>query len=421
MTIPQGETVDSETLSTLVNDEERAWDYIGKLRELDLHNALGNVKPMTHTDALIRAVETTQSILSDLASSGINLSDADPGHALGHMGRDYIHAIQLMMRMELHQRDLFIGFLGGVLHDIGCAIVDRYKEANRVIRHAEAGAVVLEALFDENSYGLNRSEQLLIQYAVMAHTQYLKTFEVTSSTDGVARTIAPYTDTFAHDAPVLAIWLPRWIDRLDCNGPTFVGRHYLTQIESHKDFDSTTGKFYAVKFSEHMQPLLRSNEEIAADGSGRTMREHFAMFADSQNANSPYGLWDDLSPTMVRLRNQQTKRLRRIISDIVPSDEFRQDTENILYAWGEFLALNVEPTTTGIRAASELATAFTELDTQTQVAWTNGFRTTMKEYLDWSQEILSSLELLNPKLLYFPPLQSDIREMLIPAHSLQTL
>jgi len=405
--------VNTKDVAAIVNDEAAGFAYIEDLHDLDLLAARANVTVATPSKALRRAVEIVQTILFDLDKSGIDLGDADPGHAIGHMGRDYAHALQLLVRQDVPAEDLFIGFLGGVLHDIGCAVVDRYQEATRVIRHAEAGALVMEHLFSENDYGLNRSEQLLVQYAIAAHTHYQKPAPVQCS-DGIEREVRPFVDTANNDAPILSIWIPRWIDRLDINGPTFVGRHYLTQVVDHDDFDG--GNYYAVTFASHMRPLLRPRDEIKASDVPQTMREHLAMFANSQNEDSPFGKFDALSPVMVQLRDAQTARLRRIIDVIVPEQQLNvAEMLTVIKAWPKFLKENVEPSPVGEQAANTLGQSFQQLPELTQMAWLNGFAQTMREYVGYWSSIRDDLMGLDKNLLHFPPIDADIREMLRPA------
>ncbi|OHA46459.1 MAG: hypothetical protein A3A80_04220 [Candidatus Terrybacteria bacterium RIFCSPLOWO2_01_FULL_44_24] len=395
----------------ILADEVISWERVQRLKSTDIEALIKQEPSLTLAEALQKSQIFLQQGLEALDAVGFSFEQADSGHGLGHFTRDYAHAMRLIRGLNIPPQELLTGLLGGIFHDIGCAMVRRYDEPRRIARHAEAGAILLEELFQETSLGLSKVEQDLVAYGVAAHTHYLKSMDVVSA-EGITRKLEPYVDTI-NDKPILAVWLPRWVDRLDVNGAGFVGRHYLTLVEQHEDFSGSEQRFYTVNFEDHLRPLLRTPEEIKAADGNRTMREHLALFASSQNNQSPYGKHDlDL---MVVMRDKQTARLQRIIGSITPTDPLHPAVENeIVDLWTIFLACNVEPTRRGRETAETLAARFRELPEDTQHAWCKGFLATMQEYIGWAEETMSTLNKLSPAERRLGNIVEDITEIVAP-------
>jgi hypothetical protein len=319
-------------------------------------------------------------VLTGLAENGVNLYSAEPGHAIGHWVRDYVHALRLCSGLDVELAHAFIGFLGGTLHDIGCSIVPRYQDSKRVVRHAEAGALLLLDLFAKDDCGLNGAEQILVAYAVAAHTHYLRPATVVCA-DGETRVIEPYKDLDDEGKPIFGVWIARWVDRLDTSGPAFVGRHFLTLVDTHEDFAGAAG-FQTIEFAPHMRPLLRDKP----DGP-QTMTEHLRMFANSQATKPPYGLHD--FGAMETMRDTRRAQLERIIAATqdAPSNILARQ-EKILHAWTLFLAINVEPSLKGLRVATRLSQMFEKLDEASRAGWLSGFVQCMIEYDEWARSAI---------------------------------
>jgi hypothetical protein len=340
---------------------------------------------------------TVNRVISLLLDAGLNFANVDAAHSLGHLTRDYINSLRLFSKLDAPPSDLFLGFVGGCFHDLGCALVPRYDEQKRVIRHAEAGAILLEAVFEHDGIGLSREEQLLSEYGVAAHTNYLTTTKVTCS-DGVVRTSNPYSNVDLHGNPVYSIIFPRWVDRLDCNGPTFVGRHYLGLTEQHEDFSGN--RFQVITYANHMRPLLRAGDPNTSPDGGPTMLEHLQYFASGQASSSPHACYD--FGEMIPLRDRQTRRLQRIIHAVLNPAPTALDEEKVSESWTTFLGSNIEPSPVGGEAANLLNARFHQLDHKSQTAWSYGFIETMKEYCLWAAEVNGALSALPNKWLNLP-------------------
>jgi hypothetical protein len=350
------------------------------------------------------AVEVVQRILRGLVKMGVNFADIEPGHGGGHILRDYVNALALLNHQELGADERFIGFCGAVLHEIGCAVVERYSESKRVVRHAEAGAILLQELFKRDPCGLNEPEQLLIEYAVAAHTHYLKKTTITDEA-GMSVDIEPYQDMIG-DKPMLWVWLARWVDRLDLSGPCLVGRHYLTLHKPHSDFDGK--QFYDASYTAHMRPLLRDQRDDAM-----TMAEHLRMFASSQTNASPYGKYDFGEMSVMRDRSAHALHMivRATQSGIRIPDI---DIASINGAWTIFLSENIEPDVKAAVAAIDLANQFARLDEAAQSGWANAFLCTMNAYMYWSYRAMDHLDSGPKEFLSLPGIMNDVRGLIRP-------
>lgn len=341
----------------LATNESGAWERIWELRRefeesynslfANLHLRIESVER-----AVLEGIAVIQNMLTALGSA-VDFGKADPGHSLGHLVRDYLHALVLSENGEISPEQVYIGMIAGALHDIlGCTLVDRYSEGRTAVRHAEAGGLLFLKLAQD--INIDQKEALLAYYAIAAHTHYLEPSRV-KCFDGVEREILPYRDTDSHGKPIMSIWLTRWTDRLDANGPCFVGRHFLTLVREHNDYG--TGKYSPINFYDHMRPLLRSEEEIRSDSKGRTMREHLMMYIGSQNNNSPYGRFD--SGMMTTLREAYKERVLRIIASFdSPVSLSGAEEGKLVSEWIRWLSEKIEPSEPARRVSSKLGGMF---------------------------------------------------------------
>ncbi len=392
------------------SDEVTAWNEFQEIRNSFSPSLYDSIRANSRGEAIERAIDVTKSVLEDFAKV-YDFTNIEPGHGPGHLMRDYMNSLILFGELEgVNPKHIFPGFVGGALHDIGCAVIPRYEESTRALRHAEAGSLLVKKLLDKNP-DLNDAERISIAYSMAAHTHYTKE-NVVECIDGKKRTIKPYLDSDG-DIPLWPVLFTRWVDRLDCNGPTFVGRHYLTQAEEHKDFDGVA--HFDVKFGHHMNPLLRAFKE-QVDNSGnrnQTMSEHMKMFGDSQNNDSIYGKHD--FGFMVKLRDRQTERVYRIVESTQSKINFSVEREiQIRDAWTSYLANNVEHSQLGEETAKTLDEMFGELEKGTRNAWCNAFLTTMQEYVGYSRERLHMLEGISEDKLKLPGIADDIRKTITP-------
>lgn len=423
-----------ETTISNIQDERKSWDKMLQLRKevfpkagssARVEQLFGEVRVNNSEEALKRVADTVHAALEKyailLGEAGRGYANVDPGHGPGHLTRDYVHALSLVDTLDADPKHLFVGGVAGVLHDAGCTIVERYKESQLAVRHAEAGALFFDFVANEyKELGLNSAERTLMAYAIAAHTHYTKSSEIKCA-DGETRKIEPYVDTDAEGRPLLGFWLARWVDRLDCNGPCFPARHYLTLGEEHKDFDGE--KHFQVNLAPHLEPRLLPEAERRAINPvpDQTMLEHMKMFADSQTNNSPYGKHD--FGAMVEIRDVYKGMLQSVVNATDISAKCGAgltsgEEEAILGAWKSYLSQNIEPTPLGRETAEKLDEKFRQLPEKTRHAWENGFLQAMVEYVGWSKPRLGQLNNLSKKygdqILALPGITEDVRKVITP-------
>lgn len=355
-----------------------------------------------------RAMHAVEATLKSVTRF-VDPKKGDAGHGPGHWCRDFIHALRLAYDPDMHPGDIVPCIVGGVLHDIGTLFIDRYADSARAVRHAEVGALIVRAALMDEANVLSQEEIDGVAYGIAAHTNYLKPMDVRCA-DGDVRQVRTFVDAHG-DRPIMSVQLPRWVDRLDCNGPCFPGRHYLTLARDHADHG--TDGFYSVTFTGHMRPLSRTPEEIRADGGRKTMVEHLQMFLRSQSNESVYGKYD--KGVMVCLRDEYRASLEHIIGRVLHPTDVSE--ERMLTAWTRFLCSNIEPSVRGRTTANDLVSMFLTLDEDTRRSWACGFRAVMTEYLAWSDRTLSFLKDLPPVYLRFFGVFPDVRQVIRPDRS----
>ncbi|MBU0649007.1 hypothetical protein KJ969_02805 [Patescibacteria group bacterium] len=401
-----------EKLKALIQDEGAAWERVLRIRSSFSPDTVRQIEYDSPELALKAANWVVQEILGIFSHAGLDLSQIEPGHGIGHLARDYVNSLMLLNGMDARPGDIFVGAIGGMFHDVGCALIGRYQENERVVRHAEVSALMLHQALNDPVFenALSKAEKIGAAYSVLPHTHYLRPMKIKCE-DGITRRIEPYQDMDNHESPILGVWFPRWADRLDCNGPSYVARHFLTIAGEHQDFDGE--KFYEVNFAKHMRPLLRSKEEIEANDGNLTMLEHLNVRHQSQTNDSPYGRHD--RGKMIELRDTLRQRTEPIISAVVKPEALSQTEQDIiLNAWVMFLTHNIEPTDLGKRNAMVLEEMFKKLPPEPRNAWCNGFRECMKHYILWSEPVLQYLDSLKNGWRDLSPICEDVREIIKP-------
>jgi len=376
-------------ISSFLMNEQAAYAWLMCLHEANtmslqkehVHSRFDALAPHELLSEAVAAVERCVTVLNRW---GFSTDSMDAGHGMGHIVRDYTMALVLAPSMECTNATRFAAVLAGTFHDIGCALQGRYEDCERAVRHAEAGAYLMQHVFAEAGV-----DQLVAELAVLgiaAHTHYLRPTKVNCK-DGVEREIKLFVDIHENGLPAMSIWGARWVDRCDTSGPTFVGRHILTLTNVKKDY--ATDGFYDVDPAEHFNPVLRSGDEIKAAGGKRTMLEHFDMFRLSQSNASPYGKFDNAF--MQEIRDARALCLKNI-ADAVLTGEAPQNLEATIERFENFLATNIEPDQDlGRPAAKKVMAVFRGLPKRTKERWGAGFEATMAEYLVYHEQMMDLL------------------------------
>jgi hypothetical protein len=402
-------------LVTQLDDETRTYRQVLWIRasvEPRLKTLLKDVRAKDRHEAMARAVGILQSVLKTFCKT-LDMNNADAGHGAGHVVADYLNALRLFSRLDLDPKEILIGFLGGVLHDLGCAIMKRYQETDHAVRHAEMGGLLADDAL--RAKDLNEAERLLTVYAIMAHTHYLKPSLVGMGKPASERRtaderqdpihcIVPYVDLLPDGAPFTPVWCTRWVDRLDCNGPRLPARHYLTLAEDHEDLTGLSFSF--LKFDEQMKPLQQSQ------AGHPTLLSHLYLYHNTQNNHSSYGEWD--SSPMADLRDRYSEHLYRICRAVEDGKSVSQpNEETVLRCWTNFLGDNAEPTPKGRAVAVALEERFRRLPDPQRIPWLAGFWQTLREYKVWSNRLTQELQ----DLIDLKDLEEDWLKLAIPGVS----
>lgn len=292
--ILQGDVEEARRFFEGKGDEE-VFQEIQKLREeCESPEGWARIKK----DAIQEIDKLPSDFIERLISKAKPFIEALPaGHGRGHFYRDTVNLSIILQDPDLKGKDpveLTAGVVGGLFHDIGNSVVDRYQDPFRAAGHAETGAYLVGIL----GKGIIPPNLLkLSMLGIAAHTQYTKDRVVEKS--GKTFTTKPYDDEMV-DGNKLALWIPRWTDRLDANGPIMAIRHIITKAEPTVDFSG--GEFQPVwkseedDFRHQFKPELRSNEarqKLPKPQSGTGVLEHLVMFADSNfNPKLPYAKYD---------------------------------------------------------------------------------------------------------------------------------
>lgn len=393
----------------ILKDEAAAYARIQELRAEFLPELFEEGPfsvPGKRESAFRYAAVITRRILNQFERMRFSPDGADPGHGVGHWARDFINAHVLLGAFEFDPIHILVGMAGGTLHDLGAAIVPRYLESTTVLRHADVMGLILDQIFSKCDLGLTRPEQRLIQWAVMAHTHYLKPQTVVWQGKDVV--IEPYPDMGNDGAPLYGVWITRWVDRLECSGSeTFPARHWLTLAVPHEDFDGQSQSFFSTHGTAHFDPFLYADSGAKT----KTMLDHLWVLASSQTNASPYGRHD--VGRMVELRDAKRERLLKFIRAVMESPKRFDENERIRIAgeWTNFLGGVIEPSETGRKAAVALEKIFLELDPRVQNAWCNGFEIAMRDYREWSAGTMQMLE--KQETTFFDlPFLGDVRQLL---------
>ncbi|MCU0642495.1 MAG: hypothetical protein MUF61_02875 [archaeon] len=404
--------MDTQNLKDLASNEARGWERMQALRAEFKPELFDSLDHSLRTESAIdKGIYVVDCALEKCRSLGLDVKNIEPGHGVGHLVRDYVNALSFLPDMQVSSGNIFVGLVAGTLHDTGCALIDRYSESGRALRHAEVGSLLFHDAM-KDCRDLSDAERIAIAWSIAAHTNYLNPQEVQCA-DGITRRVEPYQDCDKDGKPLFGIQFARWADRMDCNGPTFPARHYLTLVKSHKDMSG--GQFVDMEFAEQMKPIIRSPDEIKAAGGKRTMLEHLALYATSQTNESPYGKYD--SGRYAELRDEARGRLYAIIDSYKVSPNLSEGAQKIILdMWDKCLIHNIEPSRNTPAAAMALRDKFQALDDKTRATWCHIFRVTLGHYDAWASQRINAMDKMPKHRYSLPGISQDIRKQISPAY-----
>lgn len=359
-------------------------DYEKRQELLNIFNKLEELKPHINTNVdnpenII--IFIIQEIEKKLKQFGFNPKQLELSHDLGHMVYDTKTAILLMSdpitKSLITIPDLIIGCVGGSKHDelglilntnkefckktLGFTPVTRYKEANKILGHAEASAIFAGELLRDislKSFGVDDiTEQYIklgIQYGIAAHTNYKK------RTVG-KYVLEPYLDLWSDRAPIWFVMIVRYCDRADLTGPHYAFRHFSTlwaKIHKHLTTVKDVRQFRNISMGESM--IVGGGENDV------TMEKHVMMFRDSQSNQSPYGKYD-LPGVMIDYREYQKQRITRVLSMLY------EKTGKILTRQELFDTIKEASLSDEDEKINTLVKKFFNLPTKNRIPWLKAF------------------------------------------------
>lgn len=281
------------------NNDLFVYESILKLREnVEKIEQWVNIKNL----ALKEIKEIDHEILSLLFNRFADfIKETPPGHGMGHISRDVVHICE-MLNDPLFRTDdtveIFVGIIGGIFHDIGNSVTERYLEPERFSGHAEVGAFLFGNLTrDIIPVNLN----MLIQFVIAAHTNYLH--DITITRNNISKIKKPYNWApviYNNKIQKISAWITQATDRLDALGVPMVARHILTKANPTKDYSQ--GSFHVVHntpeedFKHQFSTVVRSKEYkanlIKAQDRTTTVLEHFYNFYESSIEKTVYSQYD---------------------------------------------------------------------------------------------------------------------------------
>ena len=210
----------------------------------------------------------------------------------------------------------------------------------------------------------------------------------------------------------MPIWVVRWIDRLDCSGPSFLPRQYLKLAFHEGEFDGQG--FYESNFFEAMNPKIKN---IDSDGKKKNVVEHITRYSNTQNNDSVYGQHD--FGAMIEIRNGYLGHVKKIIQSFDQSGKNNFSTRKMdvaLKLWNCFLMDNIESGKFNQRSVLKLSSEFMKLPDNFISVWYKGIVTNMNEYKKWSADLEEACYFFKREWLTLPGISDNILNILRPSY-----
>lgn len=358
-----------------MQDERRGYRWFMKLRNSFRSELIREVP------SAFDPVEVIIFLLNKCKELGLDFRVITPGHGIGHIARDYVHAVALLGHMlpASGSRDISasLGFVSGVFHDIATIFRDRFEDHQNLLRHGEIGAYLIYQLLEDAPH-VNDAARKIIAYSIAAHTHHLRPHRYAVGND--VYIIDPYQDVF-DGKPFLPLWYTRWIDRLDANGVMLPARLFLTLAETRTEDNGIT--FAHDKLDESMRLLLRGKalQKCSNGNPNQTFLEYLYMYVTTQMHPSVYNVHD--SEEMKIVAQKYGTMLYELISLVMQhTDSISLNQQyRIFKQWSHFLVQTVEPARNTIHVVSILEECFFSIEnSQLRSAWCAFFRRAIDLY-----------------------------------------
>lgn len=356
--------------------DREVFDTIQKVREeIGTIEGWKDVKEKARKELAEVPSDVLETLLEKFAPFTKNLP---AGHSKGHFLRDTVNLSMIFQDPSIEEYDaveIFVGMLGGMYHDIGNSVVDRYAEPRRFSGHAEIGAHLFGSVSGEL---IGENLRKMAQLAIAGHTHYTKDRVIEK--DGESITAKPYEDEVV-DGERMAFWWTRQADRLDAQGPIMDVRHLITKTDPTEDFDGrefhTTWDDPEDDFKHQFSPNFRSKEDRDSRDQPEKVNnvlEHVKMFAESNfNPDLPYSKHDN--PFYKRLIEAAAEEQDEFI-EAVTAKSLNISGRERQASFEKFFRLCklVEPGIDIHDQIDKMRKKFLLLTEEEQNQWANGFR-----------------------------------------------
>jgi len=323
-------------------------------------------------------------VIDQLLEKAVPFLDALPAaHSKGHAARDMVNLTAILHDPDVPSYgdvELLVGIFGGIFHDIGNAVVDRYDEGKRFAGHAEIGAILFGELAKDI---LPENLRNLTQLVIAAHVNVLKPIEVVKAT-GDEKTREPY-DNAIEGTNKRGMLIARLSDRLEIQSIIQLMRLSLANAKPIED-KGGDDTMYAVKATAEEQFGDKFSTSPPTKGS--------ILYSLGQYAKgSPEHMKDDpphIQPEILSPAAQEMfQAINTITSDAVPV--MQPDERQRVFEQYFRLCNLVEPGSDIETATTSLRRNFTQLAEDEQNRWANGFNEIVQPeggiYSRWHQRM----------------------------------
>jgi len=334
------------------------------------------------------------------------------GHGLSHLIQDALVAmaiheddIDIFDNNEIvYVSDYWAGLIGGVLHDLGNAIVPRYADYQRRAGHAEVIAWRVYHLLEPY---LSEPMRDLLGYVIAAHTHYTKPIVIagqgtdTNNVNGdYHRPVYWYEDFIPESGKWISVGvvMARAIDRMGTRGVIHYGRHLLATADSVQSgivgIDHT-GKEKTFQVDKdalriHLLPELGYHEIEGRDAKTPTVLQHVLNYqrGDLGKNNNLYGRNDGYFGVYREMMVQKHTQTAKLIKAVVEKEPNMRNF-NLMEAFTDIKnSLSMISRATTFNTAWEtLFPLYQELDKEQIARWQNGSKVAMEEYIDWMKNL----------------------------------
>lgn len=330
------------------------------------------------------------------------------GHGIGHLKRDIISLAAILHDPDLVDCDpveLLAGMMGGIFHDIGNSIVERYAESSNYSGHAEVGAFLFGVKAKEK---ISPNLLMLIQLVIAAHTNYLRDIPIIKNGKQLVK--RTYEDSII-DGNKIAVLIARQADRTDIQGIPGIIRHSLTKV--HPTRDLSEGSFQHIHqeemddFNHQFNPVIRTKEyreslSSPADRSTNIL-EHLRMFADSTDKSSPYSCYDSQFVREIIMNQGALEQYFFIAQDITLTEDLSSAERKKAFESFFRICKLFEPAENIAELIVEFRKKFNALPEKKQNNWANAFNLLagklFKEYYDRKRGLINTpVQMKDPKL-----------------------